>query len=478
MVISQPNSIRTEQWYHCFTLADHGRKFALGLVLIASIVASATPATAQDPLLTVISVGEQTVSVFGPNGLVSRSGVSTGKSGHPTPTGFFSILQKNRFHESNIYSGASMPYMQRLTWSGIALHQGHLPGYPASHGCIRLSGGFAQQLWGLTRVGNRVIVAPGRTEIVSVSHPQLPVAMLHKAPASAFASGDDGAPQPGRRNSMLHQISTLPAPSPSTDRLLNPVEFAHALRASLQRQAVAAAAEVQSALAASAERSAIARQARANVEWHKREIVRLANALHGVGRLADLGTHRSSLEETIAAGADLEHEIEDLEDRLAYAIAEDELRNDEAFAAAAAARDAQKRVDDLAADIRAAARRLEPISVLVSRKEGRVFIRQGFVPLLDAPVAIRDADRPLGSHLLMAMKADRASPGSLQWTAATPAASSAGVSPQAALARIELPEEVRHLIAERLWIGGTMLITDFPVSNETGRGTDFVVLTR
>ena len=92
---------------------------------------------------------------------------------HPTPTGVFSVIQKNRHHRSNIYSGAPMPFMQRITWSGIAMHQGALPGRPASHGCIRLPQDFAQTLWKRTKLGARVIVARDEVEPYAFSHPKL-----------------------------------------------------------------------------------------------------------------------------------------------------------------------------------------------------------------------------------------------------------------------------------------------------------------
>ena len=89
-----------------------------------------------------------------------RARSRAGTPGFPTPTGVFSVIQKNRYHRSNIYSGAPMPFMQRITWSGVAMHEGVLPGYPASHGCIRLTHKFASELWGMTRMGVRVVVTP------------------------------------------------------------------------------------------------------------------------------------------------------------------------------------------------------------------------------------------------------------------------------------------------------------------------------
>ncbi len=96
------------------------------------------------PLLMVVSIDEQRAYVYRNGVLTGVTTVSTGKKGHETPTGVFTILQKNKDHFSNIYNNAPMPYMQRLTWGGIALHAGGLPGYPASHGCIRLPSEFAR----------------------------------------------------------------------------------------------------------------------------------------------------------------------------------------------------------------------------------------------------------------------------------------------------------------------------------------------
>ena len=109
--------------------------------------------TAKGPLLIVISIADQRISLYDNGALIARSSVSTGVKNHPTPVGVFSVISKSRHHRSNIYSGAPMPYMQRITWSGIALHAGDLPGYPASHGCIRLTNDFAIRLWHLTKRG-------------------------------------------------------------------------------------------------------------------------------------------------------------------------------------------------------------------------------------------------------------------------------------------------------------------------------------
>jgi hypothetical protein len=120
------------------------------------------------PVVIIVSLPEQTMYVYRNGVRIGRSTVSTGTKGHPTPTGMFTILQKKVRHESNIYKGAKMPHMQRLTWTGIAMHAGHLPGYPASHGCVRLPVDFAQRLFSVTSNGTSVIItddefAPGET---------------------------------------------------------------------------------------------------------------------------------------------------------------------------------------------------------------------------------------------------------------------------------------------------------------------------
>jgi len=105
--------------------------------------------------------------------IIATSKVSTGKAGHETPSGIFSILEKRKYHESNIYSAAPMPFMQRLTWSGIALHEGKVPNYPASHGCVRLPSKFAKSLFGDTRAGVHVIITDRPVSLRFVEHPAL-----------------------------------------------------------------------------------------------------------------------------------------------------------------------------------------------------------------------------------------------------------------------------------------------------------------
>jgi len=123
------------------------------------------------PLLMVVSLDEQRAYVYRNGVLIGVSTASTGKKGHETPTGVFTILQKNKEHYSNLYNNAPMPYMQRLTWGGIALHAGGLPGYPASHGCIRLPSEFARQLFEVTSTGMTVVVASDSSDLAEAAYP-------------------------------------------------------------------------------------------------------------------------------------------------------------------------------------------------------------------------------------------------------------------------------------------------------------------
>ena len=125
------------------------------------------------PLQLVVSIDTQTVTLFSNGVRVAQGPVSTGVPGRPTPMGVFSVIEKDRYHHSNLYSNAPMPYMQRITWSGVALHEGVLPGHPASHGCIRMSHDFAQKLWRVTKLGVRVIVARHELAPVDFAHANL-----------------------------------------------------------------------------------------------------------------------------------------------------------------------------------------------------------------------------------------------------------------------------------------------------------------
>src|SRR5690242_4808572 len=131
------------------------------------------PREAGEPIMAIVSIGSQQVTFYDADGWILRAPVSTGTTGRETPAGVFAIIEKQKDHHSTLYDDAWMPNMQRITWNGIALHGGPLPGYAASHGCVRMPYDFAEKLFDKTRIGMRVIISPQDAEPVDFSHPAL-----------------------------------------------------------------------------------------------------------------------------------------------------------------------------------------------------------------------------------------------------------------------------------------------------------------
>ena len=131
------------------------------------------PREAGEPIMAIVSIGSQRVTFYDADGWILRAPVSTGTTGRETPAGVFAIIEKQKDHHSSLYDDAWMPNMQRITWNGIALHGGPLPGYAASHGCVRMPYGFAEKLFDKTRIGMRVIISPNDAAPVEFSHPAL-----------------------------------------------------------------------------------------------------------------------------------------------------------------------------------------------------------------------------------------------------------------------------------------------------------------
>ena len=149
-------------------------------------------------LVVVVSLPEQRAHVYRNGIRIGVSTISSGKPGKETPTGTFEILQKKRMHHSNLYNNAPMPFMQRLTWDGIALHAGKIPGYPASHGCVRLPSGFAEQLFAETERGMLVVIADEASHGAEIAYPgaRAPVDAYSGLPLRA-AGGDLGVAAAG-----------------------------------------------------------------------------------------------------------------------------------------------------------------------------------------------------------------------------------------------------------------------------------------
>jgi hypothetical protein len=138
------------------------------------------------PVVVLVSLPDQVLYVYRNGVHIGRSTVSTGKQGKRTPTGVFTVLQKKIRHESSIYKGAQMPHMQRLTWTGIALHAGQLPGYPASAGCVRMPVDFAAKLYSVTSLGTTVIIADNNSRPTSTTSPGFLFSAKTGAPSSGF----------------------------------------------------------------------------------------------------------------------------------------------------------------------------------------------------------------------------------------------------------------------------------------------------
>ena len=442
----------------------------------------ATKAVASGPLLAVVSLSSQRMTVYDASGAIIRSPISSGKQGHRTPTGVFSILQKNRHHVSNIYSGAPMPYMQRLTWSGIALHAGVLPGYPASAGCIRLPYPVAAKLFAMSKMGMRVVVGPSEPTANVFAHPALPEPLMVAAPSNGPARADTAAPV---RVAAADGPPVAGAETAVATRFLNPLQAAQ-LERSQSKQRIADAVRANKQLLDESQRASAD-----------------ANAATGQLRVAQahLDALKMRLDQTSAPDARsvLEGQIAEAAAAVDAARSNDAAKSKAAFAAAVASRDAEDAVDKVEEAAKIAERGTEPIAVYVSRREGKVFVRQGMVPLFDAPVTFREPNRPLGTHVFQVMGADNAS-GKLTWKSVTvpenisfsqsaldnrgpvrrDGMASVGQPSdvKGALERVQMSDDVRKRISERLWLNGSITISDHGISNETGKGTDFVVLTQ
>jgi chemotaxis protein histidine kinase CheA len=145
---------------------------------------AAAPREAGEPIMAIVSIKSQKVTFYDAEGWVLRAPVSTGTTGRETPAGVFSVIEKQKDHHSSLYDDAWMPHMLRITWNGLALHGGPLPGYAASHGCVRMPFGFAEKLFDKVRIGTRVIISPNDAEPVEFSHPAL---LVPKSAAIAAA---------------------------------------------------------------------------------------------------------------------------------------------------------------------------------------------------------------------------------------------------------------------------------------------------
>jgi lipoprotein-anchoring transpeptidase ErfK/SrfK len=487
-----------------------------------------------------VSIANQRVTLFRDGQKVAQGPVSTGVPSNPTPMGVFSVIEKDRHHRSNIYSGAPMPFMQRITWSGIALHEGVLPGRPASHGCIRMSHDFAARLWPTTRLGVRVIISRHEIAPASFDHPSLFAPKPKPAePPVAMNDAADGI-KPGVRLHLAEAATTMSdagtadvirtasepakpaAPEAIDDRKPAEVLAVEAVKPVPADDAAEAVTKpavdgrtVDKTPAQAADRApprttddppqpadkAPAQTADAPPKAAAQPATD-DDAVKATGTVAPMPPRDPRPAELRKAV-----EIPEVVEPPATAAAP------EPAAAAATETAASERVKPAATDVdepkprapiyrraEQPPKRSGQVAVFVSRKEKKIFVRQGFAPLFDMPVVIEDLERPLGTHVFTALGA-RDDGSGMRWNVITiaeatksehrerkrrkgmeqdkPAAAPAAPATTAreALDRIKLPKEAVDRIGELVVPGSSLIVSDQGISHETGRGTEFIILT-
>ncbi len=519
---------------------------------------------ATPPVMAIVSIKNQNISLYDANGGAMRARVSSGKFDYETPVGIYSVLQKQEEHYSNVYDDASMPFMQRITWSGVSLHEGQLPGYPASHGCVRMPNSFAKQIFPLTKIGMRVIVARDDVAPVELAHPFLlkPPALQGVAAATetAYEPGSDvsvfqadvrNAPEREIELNALKAIAAKKAseaeltkgPAEGTkritaektverDKLAKVVRAAEKVKrgaedkatrlarelvraqdpARLKKweeaktKAIAAAAAADVKLAALAAQGTSAsegrerkkadkalRQAQSNKRSSDQNVARAERSLADAASPSNwkkLGEQKAKAD-AVAAAADAKLVaaktlLQPAEDALQAAKKESDQTESVKVAAETAAKEAL--------------RRTMPVSIFVSLKTQRLYVRQGHEAVLDVPVTIADPDRPIGTHVFTAVDYTQGA-NDLRWTAVSlarrnsadfaelsddryprrydsrrePLQTNATIA-SAALDRLTMPPEILQRVAASVWPGSSLIVSDEGPSKETGNSTDFVVL--
>lgn len=369
------------------------------------------------PLQVFVSINQQQLQLYSDGQHVTNVPVATGVPDHPTPMGVFDVIQRDRYHLSNIYSDAPMPYMQRITWSGVALHEGPNVGHAASHGCIRMPHYFAAQLWRLQTMGMRVVVSRAALRPTEIADPHLFVHKDNPAPAAPLTA----------------QVAVAQTTRTKTDA------------GQLGSGAIGAAA---------------------------------APDRPADGQVATPANAAAQPGEASAPAA----------------------------AAVAATMTAPIALDDLplppAKPVQLVRSEHAPVAIFVSRKLGKIFVRQNFAPLFQAPVKIDNPDVPLGTHVFTALnyEPDNATltwnvvslpdQPTVRWKYVTtasgwrkrvrvttgPATATPPETPQQALARITIPPDVTARISQLIDPGSSLVISDQGLGEETGKGTDFIVV--
>ncbi|MGF1620178.1 MAG: L,D-transpeptidase family protein [Rhodomicrobiaceae bacterium] len=425
--------------------------FMMGTLVLASQTAPANSSTdkdeggAADPLQIVVSLKKQRLDVYRGAERISSTRVSTGKPGHRTPAGVFSILQKRKWHRSNIYSNAPMPYMQRLTWSGIALHEGHVPGYPASHGCIRLPGKFARQLFSTTNIGAHVVVTQDETSPSPLTHPGL----LQPRPLTLLTMDE--------REGLLNWTrKTKPA------RYWVPLPVRSADRSDMTSATAGKDDNIPAAAKKLSPEEASLRMA--DLEYDLEQLKFYAKKSSEPLRI--LITQRQ--------GPERVRDVQRLLAKLGYDPGPVDGYRGEQTRTAIKAFEEAKGIEATGEMTPAVINALYQAVNERPAPTGHLYVRQGFDPLFDAPISILDAQRPLGTHLYSVLGFEP-SDNKAKWLAMT-ADATADETASSALNRIAIPDAVRERLEKLLTPGSSLIISDGGLGPLTSDESGFVVL--
>jgi hypothetical protein len=513
------------------------------------------------PVEIIVSIDQQKLHLYSDGQHVADTSVATGVPSLPTPLGIFDVIQKQVFHRSNIYSGAPMPFMQRITWSGIALHEGENIGRRASHGCIRMPHDFAVRLYQLTKLGARVVVADAELMPSEIANPHLfvyKVAPPPTPPAPPMAAAADPAKQqlanapnddgkktdaipPAEASSPVSAADPVkPAPT-GDDAKTSPAATETAKAASPaaapDNQAVEATSPAvvsdspQSAESggsktgdtAEAPKMEAANAEASNNDASKTEAPKL-DAPFGEPPVPSAGSttvtppqsgSSAKTNDAQPAPAAVQHTEQaavaaprPLGTMFAEHLVSENLRGTDANPTLVVATSndivSPPAVKPAAAATPPVEKRTTPISIFVSRKTQKIYVRQNFAPLFDAPVTIDHPEQPLGTHVFTALSY-LADGSTFRWDVvslpgAPPKAKLVEVkdrygrvvrreqivekqsgplpAPAEALARLEIPQDVIDRISAMMVPGSSLIVSDQGLGEETGEGTDFVVVSR
>ena len=396
------------------------------------------PRDAGEPIMAIVSIKSQQVTFYDADGWILRAPVSTGTKERETPAGVFAVVEKKEDHRSNMYDDAWMPHMNRITWNGIALHGGPLPGYAASHGCVRMPFGFAQKLFGKTRIGMRVIISPNDAAPVELSHPAL---FMPSANAVAAA--------PARAETLAREAA----------------EAAKAVDAA-KKAAVAAARETASLTASLGKLKSL--KTRADAELASADKA-LATAKTDQAKAQAEERKQKAASRAEEAGKQLDTATADAKSKPDAAAAKDAVKTAEARKAATA---------KAALDAKLA---VVPVSIYISRATQKLYVRRNthkpwpdggevFDFSIEVPVTIRNPEKRIGTHVFTAMARNDAG---LRWSAVT---IDDGDDAKGALDRITIPQAVLDRIAPTALPRSSIIISDEPLSPETNYRTEFVAV--